>query len=97
MSPDREYLRAVDIARLTGVSLRTVRRSIADEILPSRKIGGARLGASAELKLRLSACRDGIPELAVCIEEANVSGYRPNIGKAPAKKSFPLFCDRLPE
>ena len=44
MSGAREYLRARDIARLTGVSLRTARRWIAKEILASGKVGGARLG-----------------------------------------------------
>jgi excisionase family DNA binding protein len=38
-----QFLRAGDIARLTGVSLRTVRRWIAGETLPSAKVGGARL------------------------------------------------------
>jgi len=44
-----EYMRAADIAELTGVSLRTVRRWIADEIISSTKLGGARLVAKAEL------------------------------------------------
>jgi len=34
MTGGTEYLRASDIARLTGMSLRTVRRWIADEIIP---------------------------------------------------------------
>jgi hypothetical protein len=34
-----EYLRAGDIARLTGVSLRTARRWIANQILASGKVG----------------------------------------------------------
>ena len=38
-----EYLRAGDIARLTGVSLRTARRWIANQILVSGKVGGARV------------------------------------------------------
>ena len=44
-----EYLRARDIADLTGVSVRTVRRWIAEEIIPSTKLGGARLEARREL------------------------------------------------
>jgi len=43
MNGGTEYLRARDIAELTGVSVRTVRRWIADEIIPSSKLGGARL------------------------------------------------------
>jgi excisionase family DNA binding protein len=39
----REYLRASNIAQLTGVSLRTVRRWIAEEYLVSTKVGGTRL------------------------------------------------------
>jgi excisionase family DNA binding protein len=45
-----EYLRARDIAQLTGVSLRTARRWIADKILASGKVGGARLVAKGELE-----------------------------------------------
>jgi hypothetical protein len=43
MTDAPEYLRARDIARLTGVSLRTARRWIAKEILASGKVGGAGL------------------------------------------------------
>lgn len=43
MTDAPEYLRAGDIARLSGVSLRTVRRWIADRTLPSVKLGGVRL------------------------------------------------------
>jgi excisionase family DNA binding protein len=49
-----EYLRAGDIARLTGVSLRTARRWIANQILASGKVGGARLVAKGELERLLS-------------------------------------------
>lgn len=45
MTTDREYLRADEIARLCGVSLRTVRRWIASKTLPSVKVGGVRLVA----------------------------------------------------
>jgi excisionase family DNA binding protein len=43
MTDAPEYLRAGDIARLTGVSVRTVRRWIADGTLPSRRVRGTRL------------------------------------------------------
>ena len=52
-----EYLRARDIVRLTGVSLRTARRWIAKEILASGKVGGARLVAKGELERLLSPSR----------------------------------------
>jgi excisionase family DNA binding protein len=54
MSGEREYLRAGDIARLTGVSLRTVRRWISNGTLASAKLGGARLVAEGELERLLS-------------------------------------------
>ena len=54
MSGRSEYLRAADIAALTGTSLRTVRRWIAGEVLPSIKLGGARLVQKAELERLLS-------------------------------------------
>jgi excisionase family DNA binding protein len=54
MSGESEYLRARDIARLTGVSIRTARRWIAKEILASGKVGGARLVAKSELERLLS-------------------------------------------
>jgi excisionase family DNA binding protein len=43
MTDAPEYLRAGDIARLSGASVRTARRWIADEILPSVKVRGMRL------------------------------------------------------
>ena len=52
-----EYLRAAEIARLTGMTLRTVRRWIAGRILPSTKVGGARLVARADLDRLLSPSR----------------------------------------
>jgi excisionase family DNA binding protein len=58
MTTGREYLRAADIAQLTGVSLRTARRWIAKEILASTKLGGARLVAKCELERLLSPCRE---------------------------------------
>jgi excisionase family DNA binding protein len=53
MTGQSEYLRARDIARLTGVSIRTARRWIAKRILSSGKIGGARLVARSELERHL--------------------------------------------
>ena len=50
MNDRAQYLRAGDIARLTGTSIRTVRRWIASGLLPSVKIGGARLVAAADLE-----------------------------------------------
>jgi excisionase family DNA binding protein len=43
MTDAPEYLRTGDIARPSGASVRTVRRRIADGILPSVKVGGLRL------------------------------------------------------
>ena len=39
MTGRAEYLRAAEIARLVGMSTRTARRWIADEIIPSVKLG----------------------------------------------------------
>jgi excisionase family DNA binding protein len=49
-----KYLRAGEIAPLVGVSLRTVRRWIAEEVLPSVKLGGARLVPRKGLERMLS-------------------------------------------
>jgi len=54
MTGESEYLRARDITRLTGVSIRTARRWIAKQILVSGKVGGARLIAKSELERLLS-------------------------------------------
>lgn len=54
MTDARQYLRAADIARLTGMSIRTVRRWIADETIPSTKLGGARLVQKAEFERLLA-------------------------------------------
>ncbi len=48
------YMRAAVIAQLLGISERTVRRWIATEVLPSIKIGGARLVARADLERLVS-------------------------------------------
>jgi excisionase family DNA binding protein len=50
MTRRRDYLRAREIAALTGLSLRTVRRRIADQTFPSEKWGGARLIPTARLE-----------------------------------------------
>ena len=63
MTGGTDYLRASDIARLTGVSIRTVRRWIADEIIPSTKLGGARLVARADLERRLYSSPDQAEEV----------------------------------
>ena len=55
MTGGTEYLRAADIARLTGLHIRTFRRWIKDEIIPSTKLGGVRLVPKAELGRLLSA------------------------------------------
>ena len=62
MNAGKQYLRAAEIAALTGMSLRTIRRWIRDEVLASAKIGGARLVAIADLEGLLSACRDTVQE-----------------------------------
>jgi hypothetical protein len=43
------------------MSVRTVRRWIADEILPSAKLGGARLVARADLEVLLSLSHEASP------------------------------------
>lgn len=58
MSAARKYLRAAEIAALTGMSLRTIRRWIKDEVLPSSKVGGARLVATTELEAALFGSLD---------------------------------------
>ena len=62
MTGGTEYLRAADIALLTGMSIRTVRRWIDDEIIPSVKLGGARLVPKAELGRLLSSLPTAIEE-----------------------------------
>jgi excisionase family DNA binding protein len=63
VSPGKQYLRAPDIAQLTGMSVRTVRRWIANEILPSTKFGGARLVSRANLERLLTGFPGGSKEL----------------------------------
>ena len=54
MTDTPEFLRAGSIARLTGTSVRTVRRWIAEEILPSVKVRGTRLVPRKDLERVLS-------------------------------------------
>ena len=54
MTNATEYLRAGEIARLAGVSIRTVRRWIAEGMLPSVKVGGVRLVPRKGLEQALS-------------------------------------------
>ena len=49
-----EYLRASEVAHLAGVSVRTVRRWIAEGMLPSVKVGGVRLVPRKGLEQALS-------------------------------------------
>ena len=58
MTNAQKYLRARDIAQLTGISLRTARRWIADKTLASGKIGGARLVPKGELEHLISPSRN---------------------------------------
>jgi excisionase family DNA binding protein len=51
----RAFLRPRLVAELLDVTERTVRRWIADETLPSVKVGGARLIARATLEQQLGA------------------------------------------
>lgn len=60
MKAGKKYLRAPEIAALTGMSERTIRRWLADEILPSTKVRGARIVAMAHLEAVLSASHDTI-------------------------------------
>jgi predicted DNA-binding transcriptional regulator AlpA len=62
MKAGRKYVRASEIVALTGMSLRTVRRWLADEILPSTKVAGARIVTMADLEAVLSAPQDAIHE-----------------------------------
>jgi excisionase family DNA binding protein len=60
MNARKQYLRPAEIAELTGMSIRTIRRWIRDEVLPSTKLGGARLVATTDLQAVLSAPQDKI-------------------------------------
>jgi excisionase family DNA binding protein len=54
MTDAPDFLRAGEIARLSGASVRTVRRWIAEEILPSVKVRGMRLVSRKDLERLLS-------------------------------------------
>jgi len=53
MTDAPDFLRAGEIARLAGVSVRTVRRWIAEETLPSVKLRGVRLVPREDLERML--------------------------------------------
>ena len=60
---DGSELRARDIAQLTGMAIRTVRRWIAEKTIPSIKLGGTRFVAKADLDHLLSPSPDTTEEL----------------------------------
>jgi hypothetical protein len=62
MTDAAEYMRAAGIAKVFGLTERTVRRRFADGTIPSVKIGGARLASKAVLA-RLMGRGDPIPEV----------------------------------
>lgn len=62
MTGGKAYLRAPEIAGVTGMSIRTIRRWIRQEILPSTKVGGARLVARADLERLFCQSRDPTEE-----------------------------------
>ena len=83
MTDAAQYLRAVEIARLLGISERTVRRWIASGELPSTKLGGARLVARADLERALLPASQGLqePEDKDELEPEKSMSYQ-SIGKA---------------
>jgi excisionase family DNA binding protein len=54
MTAQRKFLRAAEVAAITGLSVRSIRRWIKDEVLPSTKLGGSRLVAVTDLDYLLS-------------------------------------------
>jgi excisionase family DNA binding protein len=62
MTAVKQFLRAAEIAALTGMSVRSIRRWIANEILPSTKVRGARLVAGADLDRLLCPYPQGSSE-----------------------------------
>jgi excisionase family DNA binding protein len=54
MTDAADFLRAGEIARLAGVSVRTVRRWIAEKTLPSVKLRGVRLVPRKDLERMLT-------------------------------------------
>ncbi len=69
MTGGKAYLRASEIAALTGMSIRTIRRWIREKTLPSTKLGGARLVATVDLDAMLSAPRDRVQDACYNPEE----------------------------
>lgn len=63
---DRRYLRAREVAELTGLSVRTVRRRIADETIRSVKWGGTRLVPATEFN-HSPRPAPGHDELEICM------------------------------
>lgn len=97
MTDAPEYLRAGEIARLSGVSVRTVRRWIAEGTLPSVKVRGVRLVSRKGFeRVLLPAPPDwAAPEGEIEQEKA----FR-NIGKAHGENTSILYgwipeCHRL--
>jgi excisionase family DNA binding protein len=88
MTDAPEYLRAGEIARLSGVSVRTVRRWIAEGTLPSVKVRGVRLVSRKGFeRVLLPAPPDwAAPEGEIEQEKA----FR-NIGKAHGENTS-IFC-----
>ena len=82
MNAAKQYLRAAEIAALTGMSLRTVRRWLADEVLPSTKVGGARLVSTKDLKVVLSSPHGGAESSRVQEESDEESEALQVFGKA---------------
>jgi predicted DNA-binding transcriptional regulator AlpA len=72
MNAARKYLRAADIVAMTGMSLRTIRRWLANEILPSTKRGGARLVAIEALECLLTTAPVELQELSESTDENDI-------------------------
>ena len=72
MSAARKYLRAADIVAMTGMSLRTIRRGLANEILPSTKLGGARLVAIEALECLPTSAPAELQELSESTDENDI-------------------------
>lgn len=83
MTDAPDFLRAGGIARLAGVSVRTVRRWIADDTLPSVKVRGARLVPRKDLERVLSPPAPDWDDLEVESEGATESILRPRAGGQP--------------
>lgn len=83
MTTRAAYLRAHEVASLLGLSERSIRRWIAAGNLPSVRIGGARLVATADLERLLSPDIKIIDErLRAAEEHRDLSRPTVAIGKA---------------